>query len=198
MTRGAPARTATAQSDAAGSTVSVLPIGQEQVGGLSGGGRAGQDVAVQRLAEHDGGRLQDAAAVGAWRVVLAGPDPRQCVRHRGPGAAADADDGVHGAVQLEYPVTARPARWCRPSMFWVITRVSMPLAASRARARCAYWARRSRRDALAEPARTAAGLPGRRRRPGRSTFSRRPDLGSTGRTGRGSPGCRNLSRCPRR
>ena len=31
-----------------------------------------------------------------------------------------------------------PARWCSPSMFWVITWVSIVLRASQARARCAW------------------------------------------------------------
>ena len=109
MTRRAPASAATAHSDAAGSTVSVLPIGEHQVALSGAPDRSGELAPVQRLTEHDRRRLENSSAALARRIGLAIPHPIERRCHLSSNAASDADDAGQRAVQLD-DAAARSAR----------------------------------------------------------------------------------------
>ncbi len=109
MTSRAPASTAIAHSEAAGSTVRVEPTARNRSQPSSGGDGALEYLRVECLTEHHRGRLEYSAAPRARRVLLASPDPVERRGHLGPVAAGHAHDSVHGAVQL-HDVVRRRAR----------------------------------------------------------------------------------------
>lgn len=76
--------------------------GYEEGAGLRDRHRLAEHHGVQRLAEHHRRRLEDAAAVDAGRVVLAGRQAGQGVLHRRPRMALRADDRARRAVQFQH------------------------------------------------------------------------------------------------
>ena len=82
--------------------------GEHQVAAGRGADGRGQYRAIQRLAEHDRRGLEHAATSLARRISLACPDPAERRVHLAAFAAADADDPVHRAVQLEHAFVRRP------------------------------------------------------------------------------------------
>jgi hypothetical protein len=136
MTRLAPASAATAHSEAAGSTVSVLPMARNRSQYVAAAAARSNTPGSSAWPYHRGG-LEDPAAPGARRIVVADADPAEGGGHIGSlpqQVQITADIVPCSSMTCSCGVLAR---WCRPSMIWVMTWVSMALLASRARARCA-------------------------------------------------------------
>ena len=76
--------------------------GQQEVALLADLQRPLDDLRHQRLTERDGVALEDAAALEARRILLAGPDPLERLGHRPAVVATPAPCPPHRAVDLDH------------------------------------------------------------------------------------------------